>query len=757
MNELSINISLANHDNTVLTIFAQQKDSLFEVNDAGEYGESPYQLKEGCRYNFEFDKYEYYPADSEILTNSYSHQHITYGNIFTGIFVGTYNIDILERKSNDKVGEISLEIRSSKAGYRNDYRWMLEDITEYCTELLMQQSSPVTQKYEVDIAKNPKAAYQRFAFVRSIIYSETFADALHQIQLSPVKKWIEAEEEKHVFNVKRMGLQALKKVASSTSRVIVPGNHPMQNSFTTLPSKIPVTSKAETADISENRFIKYILQAFLSFCSSIQKHPDAGKRLKHEAGQSCEKLTKYLSYPLFRNISDLNILPLNSPVLQKKEGYREIYQKWLMFDMAAKLTWHGGEDIYEAGKKNVATLYEYWLFFKLLDILGRKFNIAPKSCKELIELKDGALNLSLKQGKMIMLGGIYKTESRKLNIRFYYNRTFRYSDDYQTAGSWTRSFRPDYTLSIWPGEIKAEQAEQEELITHIHFDAKYRVDHLFLQENDSIQYKTGENDLSNIKNEEEHGTYKRADLLKMHAYKDAIRRTGGAYVLYPGTENTIIQGFHEILPGLGAFVISPGNRDQHMATFITFLDDVIDNFLDRTSQREKLAYHTYSALQKESIKLQEPLPEPYGKNRSLLPDETHVLIGYYKDTEHLKWILNSKLYNTRTGTGKGSLRLHHKFTSAKYLLLHGPSGQHFVKMDPKGPRILSKQDLINKKYPLTPSMDFYIVFGLDPEHTEPEFLNKKWIISEITNQNGNQIAVPYTITLSELMKFKVKD
>jgi predicted component of viral defense system (DUF524 family) len=39
------------------------------------------------------------------------------------------------------------------------------------------------------------------------------------------------------------------------------------------------------------------------------------------------------------------------------------------------------------------------------------------------------------------------------------------------------------------------------------------------------------------KAENRKGIYKNADLLKMHAYKDAIRRTGGAYVLYPGDKS----------------------------------------------------------------------------------------------------------------------------------------------------------------------------------------------------------------------------
>ena len=59
------------------------------------------------------------------------------------------------------------------------------------------------------------------------------------------------------------------------------------------------------------------------------------------------------------------------------------------------------------------------------------------------------------------------------------------------------------------------------------------------------------------------GTYKKADLLKMHTYKDAIRRTAGAYILYPGTEGQYTRsGFHELIPGLGAFSIRPSKANS---------------------------------------------------------------------------------------------------------------------------------------------------------------------------------------------------
>ena len=56
-----------------------------------------------------------------------------------------------------------------------------------------------------------------------------------------------------------------------------------------------------------------------------------------------------------------------------------------MFELAAKLIWQGGEDVYGAGKKDIATLYEYWLFFKLLDLFQELFEIDPKDISELIK------------------------------------------------------------------------------------------------------------------------------------------------------------------------------------------------------------------------------------------------------------------------------------------------------------------------------------------------------------------------------------
>lgn len=102
------------------------------------------------------------------------------------------------------------------------------------------------------------------------------------------------------------------------------------------------------------------------------------------------------------------------------------------------------------------------------------------------------------------------------------------------------------------------------------------------------------------KNEQRKGLYKNADLLKMHAYKDAIRRTGGAYILYPGSEALNRQGFHEIIPGLGAFPVRPSKTNDGTGALKAFILAVIDHFINRTSQREKLAYHTFDIFKRKA-------------------------------------------------------------------------------------------------------------------------------------------------------------
>lgn len=750
---------------------ASGSSMLFVEEDAVDYGESRWQLQEGCTYEYELVSdnrrtYQFMTED-EIIRFSHSPRHPNAGTLKTGIYVGSLSLAIRDSELNCEIAKVSLEIKSVKAEYRTDYRKMLEDITAYYTDLVLMQGSPVTQKLEIDNETPQQTLYQRFAFVRSIVESSAFQEAIHKIIANPVRKWEETIVERNVSNVKRLSRRNMHQIATSCDRIPVYNGDEigLPHGLNSVPRTLTVAYKRDTLDNQENQFVKFVLRSFCSFCSELRGKKNANDRLKAEIDKTMDVLNGHLSTLFFKKVSMPSQLNLNSPVLQRKEGYREILQAWLMFDLAAKLSWKGGDNVYDAGKRNVAVLYEYWVFFKLLEVIRRVFEIDPVSINKLVKTDADQINLEIQQGKMTMIEGLYDAGRRKFNVRFYYNRTFahtREDEELGKSGSWTMNMRPDYTLSLWPGEISMDQAEREDLIVHIHFDAKYRVNKIDLGVDDSMNDEQMSEALLNEKKEQEEGIYKRADLLKMHAYKDAIRRTSGAYILYPGTVERRLKGFHEIIPGLGAFCLTPSNSDEELLSLQVFLLKIVEHMLDRTSQRERMSYYINNVYNTPSKRVQEQMPEPAGENRDFLPDETWVVMGYVKDKKHLAWIRKMGLYNFRTGTQTGSVRLSRNLVSSRYLLLHAQGESiEFVRLADEGPRVFRRSDLLRMGYPPAGDEekkkdDIYIVYRLEPDRTEPEWAQYKWKISDVTSKKGNLMAIPEPVKLSDLMKKVIK-
>lgn len=282
----------------------------------------------------------------------------------------------------------------------------------------------------------------------------------------------------------------------------------------------------------------------------------------------------------------------------------------------------------------------------------------------------------LKSGEQLGFDGVTFAGARPLHARFSYNRSFGRNSTPSMAGSWTERMRPDYTLSLWPADFLDHEAEAQELMVHVHFDAKYRIDsieQLFDQDGEKLDPRSTASDVADEKREQHLGRYKRADLLKMHAYRDAIRRTQGAYVLYPGDFPKRWEGFHEILPGLGAFPIKPGGENTALTQFIR---DIVEHACNRATVRERQSYHRYQVQEAPArYAVLHNLPEKDTNHRRLPPlAETHVLIGWYKDKEHLEWVAKSGHYNFRMGKSPGSLHLRPEVSGAAYLLLHSYRG-----------------------------------------------------------------------------------
>ena len=717
---------------------------LFEEQDASDYGESKWQLQEGKEYDFELlendmDAINWTVVGSDAIFQR-NQKHPNRGKIKTGIYVGTVNFSVRNTITGLEL-PVRIEIQSIKTSYRGDYRKMLTDITSYYTDLVMQQGSPVTQKFDVDYDTPQQTLYQKFAFVKSIIDSEVFEESLHKVISNPVRKWTETVAERRIESVKRLTRDNMRQIATRTDRMKI-SNGPM--GLSSIPRTLTVNHKTDTVDTHENQFIKYVLTSFYAFCSNLGTKKNATDQLKTEVEVVCEILANHINNAFFRQVSQPTHLNLGSPVLQRKEGYRELLQSWLMFDLAAKITWDGGDTVYEAGKKNVAVLYEYWLFFKLMEVVSDVFKINPADKEKLIKADDDKINLDIRQGRMNVINGKYDSENRLLNIRLFYNRTFGFEESIEKTGSWTMSMRPDYTLSIWPGEKTEYEAEADDSIVHIHFDAKYRLNKILIDDMGK-DTESVDSELDSEKLDREIDIYRRGDLLKMHAYKDAIRRTGGAYVLYPGTEKKMKRGFHEIIPGLGAFCIAPGHEEDQLSALRSFLLEVVGHFMDRTSQREKIAVSSHEIYETPSPGFFDAFPEP--RDIESFPDSTPVLVGCFKNEQHLKWIKETMKYNIRLGGPReGAVELNTPMVKAKYLLLYNLETRDcagFYKIIGPCPQISTASALEAEGYPEPTPDQLYMIFSISEDAVEEELKCRDWSESKFAPDNGAPMLMNY--------------
>lgn len=772
MKEFKIQVNIDGATVELEIVIARDGDTLFRISgeDALSNGEAEVQIFESCTYEYVLSNPDYrLSTDVKGVVNP-SRKDEHRGTISPNIYVGTLSLYVYHHQFPDNKQKVKLEVLATKfdiepdQSYRENYRKMLDDITAKSTDLLLQSGTPVAQNFETDYGKDNLTVYQRFCFVRSIVDSKEFNESVSKIIASPKTSWKEEQEEIDIRKVRRYRSGETRQLISKGSRIPLPENHPLhQVGLSSVPRRISTSKKTDTVDNPENRFVKHALEHFLNFTEHCKTLFQVGSREQLESMVLSRKLENHLNHGFFKEISRASKLTLNSPVLQRRSGYREVLRSWLMFDLAAKLIWTGGNDVYEGGKRDIATLYEYWLFFSLYDLIGKKFDLTDLESDlgkldNLFKLDKNGINLILKSGNHIALSGIKDFGSRKLAIKFSYNRSFKGGKKFSVnkgAGSWTTTLRPDYTISFWPAELSEPKAERQEEIIHIHFDAKYKVSQF------EVNVGMDSEELEKEEQNERKGIYKNPDLLKMHAYKDAIRRTGGAYVLYPGTETKEYNGFHELIPGLGAFAVNPSDEEAGMRNISGFIDRVVENLLDRSSQRERLASKIFSIYEKPKRDLlHEAFPE-YIEKKKVLPDEATVIIGYYKSVKHLEWILKNSLYNFRTGTGtdlrNGSIAMTPENIGAKFLILHGkgdlPTSKIFS-LSESGPRIYMGRDLEKLGYPKK-NGDLYLVYNLiknlSPEFNYVKFdLNKIFGFAEAKSKYG-----PVTCTLTELFDSKV--
>ena len=757
--------------------------------DAREHGETTVQLRESERY-----EYEVMPINGVDLRLrcSLSSRRRSLGNgvakpdaglIETRSFCGTLLLELVEGQVDDAKSAVAsalLDVRSLKLDYRTEYRGMLRRLSDEIAGLVADARSSAKAGFRSTFEDRTDAGWLQIQLelLRETLDSADFSAAMQRILNFPHERLSTVSESVSTDRPIRWTPSAVRQLVTSNPRREVPASHPLRTQLgvESVAERVLVPRKSRDLDTLENRFVKFALGEFRAFLTHAQGVFESCAGWGASAALSrrlAATVEDWLGRSLFREVGEMRFAPLGSPVLQRKAGYREVLRWWLRFRTAAELSWEGGEELFHAGQRDVASLYEYWLFFELLGWFCQKCRGGNRpAVEELIEgLEEGSPNLRLR--KRIELGpfaGTFAGQSRRLNARFAYNRCFEVTPDRHLGGSWTRRLHPDYTLTFWPEDLSEAEAERQELLVHVHFDAKYRVEHI-----ETLFGAVGANDVD----DEVEGNYNRHDLLKMHAYRDAIKRSQGAYVLYPGRANAAVKlkGFHEILPGLGAFGVAPDENGvaQGLESLEKFLDEVLEHLGNRTTAQERVSYHVA-----ESYTLKEK-PVQYGSlvlperdemsdtTRALPPSEHHVVVAWFKDDAQLEWTIKTGFAVVRLGDRRGTWHVPPEFASARHVLLHTHKSQVAegllaLKERKPGYKVFTAEDLKAKGYPGSASGDIYAIFEVAPD---PVFDGKQWdgrklqeVMTDFESRRkyrevkalGSLSALPRVLSLQELLK-----
>lgn len=473
----------------------------------------------------------------EIFPGSYN------GFLSFGSYVGKSYFDIYMNKK--PIFKIPFEVRSRKIDYATEYAAMIGDLSKHAQGLLYESKSPLFQSFELENLQN-KSSYEDFMLLEYLFKDENLPSTIEYLSRNLYSALTSTFEEVPTSFASNINPNDLIDVFSNSDNLTKTDDELWQNRTKGhIPLKINETKYIDDIDVPENRFYKNFLESIENLINELLKKSYQGY-IHDQLLIYRETMSAYLSQRYFKDISMMDYVPLNSQLLQKKEGYRDILQYYLMFELGFKLNWSEVTNEFRGNEKKLFELYEYWCYFELIDVLNQvSINTIDFSdiFDKVKDEKEDAFSISLKHN---LINSFYiDIEDKAIQVDLTYNRSFyRTSNEFK---SYSVTLRPDYSLII--------HIDGEEHI--IHFDAKYK---LYI-------------DSDSFKNE---------DIVKMHAYKDAILGTVGAYVLYPGEKKRLYYEKNDIkLESVGAFPLNPGENKHNKEALKEFIIKMICRLMEK--------------------------------------------------------------------------------------------------------------------------------------------------------------------------------
>lgn len=401
-----------------------------------------------------------------------------------------------EEKKEEKEYSLPIEVISEKLETNKDsplfyprfYKNLILSIWEKFKELPF-DIAPVVftpTSYYISLRASPLFT---FFFLKN--NKENLKSALNTIRANPYKI---LKEEKEILDINKVS-----EVDADTIYSILTNPEYLYESKSKLgfrvkekyylPKKVLSSLKYETLDTPENRFVLNFLKRISQDIEDLIRSKIYKEIVIKEINEIKGLIDDFIKDPLWEEVGEFYIFPSYSTVLRKREGYKDLLELYFKYLMGRRPF----EKIEEAiNLRKVYELYEFFCALKLCSLLN---GTKKKIMMEVDEKIRGKLKIKLE----FMIGN--------KNYKFIYQKN---RESYSGI-----SLIPDFSIS-----------EGKKL--RIILDAKFA-------------FKKPDIDKENIGEEierewEEGKVPKTGDIIKMHAYKDALK-ADACIILYPGEED----------------------------------------------------------------------------------------------------------------------------------------------------------------------------------------------------------------------------
>lgn len=433
-----------------------------------------------------------------------------------------------------------------------EFQGMVNKIQDTVVDLVYDFNKPTYLSTKLNQKKNTSIEYHKLRFLLSLLETNRPDKNIYNLLDVVVKKphvkleYILNEymtnEVENFYNSDLISL-----VSGANSYTSFANNNLKRNSLANkiheksgknlIPEKVQVNDKYLDFDTHENRFIKYFINHIIDILKQLSKFYKKEKRIYNDIDTKITKhikrLNMYLQSPFFINLGNLTLIPFQSQVLNKKEGYKQIFNFFNIINAQHSIIFD--EEIEQMiDSKSIDKIYELWCYFTIIEVVRKIYGDMGSYSK--IVFKQNKIRKFFETNNGSCFYEFFDQSNKLYNAKIYFQKKFFSPESY------SQNYDPDICIEILDDHLQ--------VVNRYLLDAKFRVDL------------------------EKGNKFRPEDINKMHAYLDAIKHSLGSYVLYPGDIHKIFdRNSNTKFQGVGAFCLNPNNAEnlQTLESFLRFI------------------------------------------------------------------------------------------------------------------------------------------------------------------------------------------